>query len=166
MPSQISNQLKSQSLNDVLSSAFKQVGGPVYPDATSSDSLLDLVAVVNAFQATHMVAYGNAIPDSGTGYMHTLTSDNPEDVVAPLNNQCVRLNAVSVTNAGGAAPIQVNLHIGATLLSAVTVGPSESIAVLLNNQITLSKGQTLTATQVSGTATDITVDASAVLTCQ
>jgi len=166
MDNSIGNQLKSQSLDDVLSSAFKQVGGRVFPDLSATKPLLDLVAIVNAYQATHMVAYGNPIPDTGAGYSTTLSGDGLNTVIAPLNNQCVRLNALSVTNGGGAAPIVVNILLGDTLVVNVTAGPNEIIAVPLTSiPFTLSKGQTLTAIKISGTAADITVNASTVLTC-
>jgi len=163
--SELANQLNSQSLDNVLPEAFKQVGGRVFPDSRSFQPLLDLVAIVDAYRATHLLAYGGVIPNSGTAYVTTLSGDGLNDVVAPSSTESITINGISVLNTGG-SPIACNLLLGDTLLASVTVGPAESIAmsqVMTSGlPLTLSKGQTLAAIKVSGTSTDITINVSAV----
>tara|TARA_R110002012_G_scaffold211793_3_gene382731 strand:- start:150 stop:668 length:519 start_codon:yes stop_codon:yes gene_type:complete len=164
--SELANQLNSQSLDNVLPEAFKQVGGRVFPDSRSFQPLLDLVAIVDAYRATHLLAYGGVIPNSGTAYATTLSGDGLNEVLAPAATETIQINALSVTNTGGAAPVVCNLLLGDTLLANVTVGPSESTSLsqlmATGLPMTLSKGQSLAAIKVSGTSADITVNVSAV----
>jgi len=167
MGTTVANQLKSQSLDNVLSSAFKQVGGRVFPDLSSSQPLLDLVAIVSAYQATHLVAFGNAIPDTGAGQSLALSGDAPNTILEASNNEVLQLNAVSCENTGG-APIVAALYLGPAQLANVAVNPGEHANFGLfspNSQISISKGQSLTAIKVQGTSADITIHTSVVNTC-
>jgi len=165
--SELGNQLNSQTLEQVLASTFNTVGGRVYPDLRSETGLLDFIAVVNAWRATHAQAYGGVIPDSGTAYSVSASStDSPVDLVAPSNNEVVVVNAISVTNAGGAAPIPYQVKLGDTILAAGEALPALSTPVTLQYAVSVSKGQTLTITATSGTATDLTAHASGVKSCQ
>ena len=165
--SELGNQLNSQNLDTVLASTFNTVGGRVFPDLRSETGLLDFIAVVNAWRATHAQAYGGIIPDTGTAYSVTAGStDTPVDLVAASNNEVVVVNAISVTNAGGAAPVVFALKLGNTILALGDAAPSQSTPVALQYPISISKGQTLTITATSGTATDLTAHASGVKSCQ
>ena len=102
MSSEIANQLKSQSLGDVLASTFNTVGGRVFPDLLASQSLADLVKVVDSYRATHAPLYGNPLPNTGTAY--TAVGEGSEaivDLIAPSDNEVVNVNAMSLKNAGG-----------------------------------------------------------------
>ena len=46
--SEVANQLKSQTLDEVISTSFNTVGGRVFPDLNASLDILDLVKIVNA----------------------------------------------------------------------------------------------------------------------
>ena len=92
MSSEIANQLKSQSLGDVLASTFNTVGGRVFPDLLASQSLADLVKVVDSYRATHAPLYGNSLPNTGTAY--TAVGEGSEaivDVIAPSDNEVLFL---------------------------------------------------------------------------
>ena len=163
---EIGNQLKSQSLDEVLPSAFKQVGGRVFPDALALTPLLDLIRIVDAYRATHTPSYGNVIQNSGEAYAVTLAGDGLTGIVDPTSTEVIKINSISVTNGGGAAPIVLNLQVGDSLLANVTCAPLETVSVSqlvagLNGLI-LSKGQSLAAIKVSGTATDMSINVSAV----
>jgi len=165
--SELGNQLNSQDLDTVLASTFNTVGGRVFPDLRSETGLLDFIAVVNAWRATHAQAYGAVISDTGTAYSVSPSStDSPVDLVAAQNNEVIVVNAISVTNAGGAAPITYQLKLGDTILAVGDAVPADSTAVALQYAISVSKGQTLTVTATSGTATDLTAHASGVKSCQ
>jgi hypothetical protein len=165
--SELGNQLNSQDLDTVLASTFKTVGGRVFPDLRSETGLLDFIAVVNAWRSTHAQAYGGVIPDTGTAYsVSTSSTDSPVDLVAASNNEVVVVNAISVTNAGGSAPIAFLVKLGDTVLAAADAVPASSLPVALQFPVSVSKGQTLTVTATSGTATDLTAHASGVKSCQ
>ena len=164
MDSPVANQLNSQSLDNVLSSVFKQVGGRVFPDSSSTPSLTDLVSIVDAFRATHLLSYGNAIPNTGVGVKVTLSGDASNDIIVTPDNQCLQVNAISVLNGGG-APAACDIFLGETLIARIDLPPSTHVVPPLYLPLTLSNGQTLTAIKVSGTASDITVNVSTVNTC-
>ena len=72
------NLLKSQTLDDVNPSAFKQVAGVVYPDEHAKEDLSDFVEVVHSYQATHLPAYGHSIPRSFASGSTTMSSGSAE----------------------------------------------------------------------------------------
>ena len=165
--SELGNQLNSQDLDTVLASTFKTVGGRVFPDLRSETGLLDFIAVVNAWRSTHAQAYGGVIPDTGTAYsVSTSSTDSPVDLVAAANNEVVVVNAISVTNAGGSAPIAFLVKLGDTVLAAADSVPASSLPVALQFPVSVSTGETLTVTATRGTATDWPATASGVKSCQ
>tara|TARA_R110000824_G_scaffold177651_2_gene357182 strand:+ start:2437 stop:2940 length:504 start_codon:yes stop_codon:yes gene_type:complete len=166
MSSEIANQLKSQSLGDVLASTFNTVGGRVFPDLLASQSLADLVKVVDSYRATHAPLYGNPLPNTGTAY--TAVGEGSEaivDLIAPSDNEVVNVNAMSLKNAGGAAPVVVNVFVGATQVHTEAVAPGVTTTVTTVSGLSLSKGQSLTIQVASGTASDLTANASGVKSC-
>jgi len=161
--SEVANQLKSQTLDEVISTSFNTVGGRVFPDLNASLDILDLVKIVDSWRATHVQTYGNPIPDTGTAFSVSPSStDSPADLIAPANNEVIYVNGVSLSNGGGGA-IEYRLKLDAVLLSTGAVPPGEALAIQdFNQQLILAKGQTLTITATSGTATDLTALASGV----
>jgi len=160
--SEVANQLKSQTLDEVISTSFNTVGGRVFPDLNASLDILDLVKIVDSWRATHAQTYGNPIPDTGTGYSVSPSStDSPVDLVAPANNEVIHVNGISFRNSGS-GPVGYQLRLGDVLLEEGAVGPGADAATVGIFQLQLSKGQTLTITATSGTATDLTAFASGV----
>jgi len=161
--SEVANQLKSQTLDEVIATAFNTVGGRVFPDLNASVDILDLVKIVDSWRATHVQTYGNPIPDTGISYSVSPSStDSPADLVAAANNEVIHINGISLRN-GGAGLVGYQLRLGDVLLSVGQVPPGEDQAVAdFYQQLILAKGQTLTITATSGTATDLTAFASGV----
>lgn len=161
--SEVANQLKSQTLDEVISTSFNTVGGRVFPDLNASLDILDLVKIVDSWRATHAQTYGNPIPDAAVSYSVSPSStDTPVDLCAPANNEVIRINGISFRN-GGAGPVEYALRLGDVLLETGAVGPSsDAPTTTLYQTLILSKGQTLTITATSGTATDLTAFASGV----
>lgn len=150
--STIRNQLKSQDLDTVIPSAFKQVGGVVYPDRSAIVALNDLFQIVNAYRSVHAVTYGNAIPNTGQ------VAEGIEDGqgLAATDNQVIQVNSISVTNAGLGA-LEVTISIGDCQLFAGAIPPSASIGKSdLQGifPITIVKGAALKFVVTSGTASD------------
>jgi len=160
---EIVNQLKSQSLDDVLASAFKQVGGAVFPDARALASLGELIHIVEAWRATHAISYGSPIPNEGTTYIASpAVVDTPTDLVAPSTTESVLVTAISTVNSGG-APVIGTITLGdGVLLTTFAANPGASDPVALPYPLWVTKGAVLSATVTSGTPGDVTVKASAV----
>lgn len=150
--SDIRNQLKSQSLDQVLPSAFKQVGGVVFPDASATINLNDLFQIVNSYRAVHAPSYGQSIPNTG------LTAEGIEDGggLEPADNEAYKILAIQASNGGG-APVEFTLTVGDVLLTAGAIPPAGSIGV---NELPaifpmpIVKGNALKFTVTSGTASD------------
>jgi len=169
--SELGNQLNSQTLDEVLASTFKTVGGRVFPDQRSQLGLADFIAVVTAWQKTHSQTYGNVLPNSGSANAGDFGSSTAFELVAAEDNEVIRINGISIDNAGG-DPAVVSILIGGnTVLARVDVPPAAAGGTVASTQIIsssiiISKGQNLTANLVSGTGSDITVNVSTVKTCQ
>ena len=169
--SELGNQLNSQTLSEVLASTFTTVGGRVFPDTRSQQGLSDFIAVVTAWQKTHAQTYGNVLPNTGAGNAGDFGSTTAFELVAAEDNEVIRINGISIDNAGG-DPAVVSILIGGnTVLARVDVPPAAAGGTVASTQIIsspiiISKGQNLTASLVSGTGSDITVNVSTVKCCQ
>ena len=153
--SDIRNQLKSQSLDQVLPSAFKQVGGVVFPDNSAVMNLNDLAQIVDSYRSVHAVAYGSPIPNTGA----VKTGIENGEGLEPLDNEAYNILAISATNGGGAAPLEIEITISDVKVYAGALAPNQTIglgdlpAVF---PLTLVKGNALKFVVTSGTATDLT----------
>jgi len=101
MQNDLRNQLKSQTLDEVNPSAFKQVGGVVFPDATAARNLNDFMEIVNAYKAVHLPTNGTLpIPRSTTVEQVTLT-DSKQDVtlLTAANDEVLEIISISARNA-------------------------------------------------------------------
>lgn len=150
--SDIRNQLKSQSLDQVLPSAFKQVGGVVFPDASATINLNDLFQIVNSYRAVHAPSYGQSIPNTG------LRAEGIEDGggLEPADNEAFKILAIQVSNGGG-APVEYQLTVGDVLVVAGAIPPTGTVGV---NELpamfpfTIVKGNPIKFTVTSGTPSD------------
>jgi hypothetical protein len=163
--SAIRNQLKSQSLDTVIPSAFKQVGGVVFPDTSAVMNLNDLTQIVNSYRSVHAIAYGSPIPNTGT----VKTGIENGEGLEPLDNEAYNVLAISATNGGGAAPLEVEITISDVKMYAGAIPPNQTIGLGDLPAIfpfTLVKGNALKFTVTSGTATDLTAKVAYNKTCQ
>lgn len=157
---EIINQLKSQNLDDVLPTSFKQVGGVVFPDARALPDLGDLSEIVKAWGATHAPAGGNPIPSTGASYSASpVATDTAVDLVAPAATEVVVVTAISTDNAG-VAPIIGFVSIGGAAALSFTASPATNDEPMqLQFPYSVAKGAVMQVTVTSGTATDLTVNA-------
>lgn len=169
--SEIANQLNSQNLDTVLASTFGTVGGRTFPDARSSDGLADLRDIVNAYRATHLVAYGNILPSSGVSYAIQPANSTPTDLITPGSQEVIHLNALSFYNESLGVPAEITLSVGDAVVSTqIVVGPNSTlswtdiIGFSLPN-IVLSAGQSLIVNITAGESEKTTVTASATKSC-
>lgn len=163
--SEVGNQLKSQSLAEVLSTSFTTVGNRVFPDTGASQSILDLILVVDSWRATHLTSYGSVAPNTGTGYTGTgVSTGDLFDLVSVSDNEVVRLNGVSIENIDSST-IGFEIVLGDTLLHKADVAANTHVAIEGLNTIVVSKGQALQVRPTSGTANRLNAYATGAKTC-
>tara|TARA_Y100000401_G_C8325021_1_gene227689 strand:- start:816 stop:1316 length:501 start_codon:yes stop_codon:yes gene_type:complete len=165
--SEISNQLKSQTLGNVVQPSFRTVGSRVFPDLNASNDILDLVKIVDSWRSTHAQTYGNVLPNSGKG----VAFDGTQDIIlAPADNEAIEITGISLENAGvGNIGYELSFGDGASfsaLLNLGTMSSGEKLAIPDLLGIKLSKGYDLRLTVTSGTAIDLIGNISYVFTCQ
>jgi len=129
--SEISNQLKSQTLGDVSASSFGTVGGRVFPDLGATADFLDLIKIVDAYRATHNPNYGTHIPGSGAmSFQEGAAGINTfKDLAAPtddlfLPKKTYKLLGMSVTNLGsGSLSVDCGITNGSDFIKLSNVSP-------------------------------------------
>ena len=157
----IQNQLKSQSLEAVDPSAFKQVGGVIFPDSTANMDMARLASIVEAFQAVHSPNFGQPVPQTG---------DNPsvvgsENLLVLTGNQVSLVQFISITNSGG-APVEVSIQLGGTTILSVSVGPTSTEANTNLGAFYVDSKLSLAVAVDSGTASGVTTTAVTMRVCQ
>lgn len=165
--SEIANQLKSQTLGDVIAPAFETVGSRVFPDLNSTTDILDLIKIVDSWRATHVQTYGNVLPNSGQG----VAFDGTQDLILSANdNEVVKITGISFENTG-LSNIEYNLLFGdganfAALIytNAIASGETQIVQDLVSTIV--SKGYDLRLQVTSGGASDLIGNISYCYTCQ
>ena len=150
---EIRQQLRNQSLEDLITSSIKTVGNRIYPDDMAVIDLLALSQIVDAWRSTHVQTYGNVLPN--TGVLAESIADGGG--IEPANNQVIDITAISVANGGGAAPIEFELRIGDLPIYGGAIPPSSTTKSSEFGAIfplTLSKGLALKFVVTSGTSSD------------
>ena len=149
---EIRNQFKNQSLNVLVPSSIKAVGGRVFPDQPAVVDLEAFKSVVQSWQGVHVPTYGDAII-AGTGGV--VSQGGAGELLQATANQVYRVQSIHLSNAGG-APIVAEVTLGGAPVTSTTtgiIGPTESTLILgpffadLNLQLAVSV--------VSGTASDL-----------
>ena len=165
--SEIANQLKSQTLGDVIATSFETVRSRVYPDINASNDILDLIKIVDSWRATHAQTYGQVLPNSGKGLSFDGTTDT---LLSPSDNEVIEITALSLENSG-LADIGYQLSFGdglsfEAIFNLGTLSAGEIVAFSDFKNLKVSKGYTLNLTLTSGTATDLLGNIAYVNTCQ
>ncbi len=149
MRDELRNLLKSQDLNTVNPSAFKQVGGVVFPDQEAAMSLADFGTIVEAFRAVHLPAYGQAIPQSAK----TSSITNNGDLLSVSGNTVAVVQAIEIETSGS-DPATCNVELNGVMLVAATADPLGAAAVTLPYPVVVDSAGTLS---VTGSSADLTL---------
>jgi len=159
----IQNQLKSQSLDTVKPSAFKQVGGVIFPDSTANMDMAKLSSIVEAFQSVHSPNYGQPIPQ--TSQINSATGN--ETILTLTGNEVALVSALTLVNGGG-APMVVQIKVGAMIVAAVTLDPAATAAAIPQSMpsLYLDSLNALSVNVTSGTAGELTTTALSMRVCQ
>lgn len=164
--SELGNQFKSQTLDEVIATSFNTVGGRVFPDLNSQTGLKDFIAIVKAWQQTHVQAFGAPLPNSGYAISGSgATLGDKETIASAQDNEVIVIQALSCINAGAGA-VGYEIKLGDTLIASGTKTAGSATIITLNFPLYISKGQDLTITPTSGTPTDLVFDATAIKTVQ
>lgn len=154
----IQEQLRNQTLDTIVSSAFKQVGGVVYPDAASNANLKSLKSIVDSWRAVHTPTYASVIPSTATKVIHDPTIVGAfETVYSPSANQVIQVQALQVTNSS-VAPVQFQVGLNDTACYLGTVDPTGTAIVPVNQLPLFTNGQgSLAFQQTDGSVGDISI---------
>lgn len=149
---EIRQQLRNQSLEDLLSTSIKTVGGRIFPDDLAVIDMDALNQIVSTWQSTHVPAYGQVLPNSGSLVEGIADGGGYE----PSDNEVVDILAIDAAN-GGASPIEFTISIGDLAIINSALPPnggvtSSELGALF--PLTLSKGLALKFTVTNGTPSD------------
>lgn len=149
---EIRQQLRNQSLENLLIPTLNTVGDRIFPDDLAVLDLEALNQIVNSWRSTHAATYGNVLPNTG------VIAEGIEDGqgISAGDNEVLEIVAISAANAGG-APINISVRIGDVVLFNGIVDPTNGLtsgdlgSVL---PITLSKPLSLKFVVTGGTSAD------------
>jgi hypothetical protein len=148
---EIRQQLRNQSLEDLLVTSINTVGDRIYPDDMAVLDMEALSQIVDAWRSTHAVAYGNVQPNAG------VLAEGIADGggIAPGNNEVIDIVACSFANGGG-APVEVSMRLGDLPIINIAVPPTGVTSSELGAifPITLSSNLSLKFVVTSGTSSD------------
>ena len=124
----------------------------MFPDDLSVDDQLALRQIVDAWQAVHVPSLGSPIAQSGT----TVTKDGAGELLEPATNTVYQIQAISLTNSGGAAPVVATPQLnGVPFISTdqTTIAPSSTVAI--KGPWNIDKNLPMSIVVASGTASDL-----------
>ena len=162
MPSQFNNLIQSKSIATITPQQILDAGEPVFFDVMTSADIASINRLIQSYSRIHAPTYGQPIPQSGL--VSSLVGVG-ELLVATINEIRTVL-AVSITNAGGAAPIIGTLTLGGMFIANYAADPSSTTAIPLPAGIFSSRHLPIAVTVTSGTASDLTTDVASLLVVQ
>jgi len=98
--SQLRNQLKDLTFDQITAGNLQQVGGRVFADAASRENVNDLVNVQSAWSAVHLPTFGHLIPQTGLVEGFPLSNVGETTILEPANNEVYEIWGLNVKNAG------------------------------------------------------------------
>ena len=150
---EIRQQLRNQTLQDLLTTTIKTVGDRIFPDDMAVLDLEALNQIVNSWRSTHAASYAQVLPNSGA------IAEGIEDGqgISAGDNQVIEILGISLANAGG-VPIDISIQLGDLILLAGVVPPTGTSASELSSilPMTLTKGVDLKFVVTGGTGSDFT----------
>lgn len=152
---EIRQQLRNQTLEDLLISSINTVGDRIYPDDMAVLDMEALTQIVDSWRSTHAITYGQVLPN--TGVIAEGISDGGG--LEPLDNQVIDIIAISLANSGG-APVEVTVSLGdLPIAQGVAVPPTglpsgELVNSGLQFPLTLSRPLAIKFTVTNGTSSD------------
>ena len=149
---EIRQQLRNQSLEDLQISSINTVGDRIFPDDMAVLDMEALSQIVDAWRSTHSINYAQVLPNTGAIAEGIVDGGGIE----PGTNQVIDIVAIDLSNSGG-TPVEVQVKLGDLIVFAGAIPPNgttTSIEVGAIFPLTLSKGIALKFGVTSGTASD------------
>ena len=148
---EIRQQLRNQSFEDLLITSINTVGDRIFPDDLAVLDMEALTQIVSTWRSTHVPSYGNVLPNSGV--LAEGIADGSG--IAPGDNEVIDVVAIALANAGG-APVEVSVRLGDLPLVNIAVPPTGTTSSELGAifPLTLSKSLALKFVVTSGTSAD------------
>tara|TARA_Y100000361_G_C11159946_1_gene346620 strand:- start:3222 stop:3761 length:540 start_codon:yes stop_codon:yes gene_type:complete len=176
---ELRNLLKSQNLDTVQPTAFKQVGGVVFPDQMASRDLKDFDEIVKGFRSVHIPYFGHEIP-STNGYSETsVSSATTTKILTPNVNETVVVKALELTSAESGTSVVMRLEhdsnslVISTDLTLTQNVPTAIVGVNLKSntppfdeEIKISYPYSLSVQTISGGTVDLAVKMLTIKTSQ
>lgn len=145
---ELRNLLKSQDLNTVNPSAFKQVGGSVFPDQQAAFSLADFGSIVDAFRSVHLPTYGSPIPQSSKN-----ASVNGDGTLLSVSgNEVAVVQAIQISTVG-VDPSECTVSVNGVVLTLASADPAQTSPVVLPYPLVVDSASPITITQSSSDLT-------------
>jgi len=127
--SELQNQLKNQSLDELLPSSLKEVAGVVFPDERADMDLNTFASIVDHWRSVHVPSYGQ--PIAGTVETKQITG---AEGFFPASNEVYKLQGFTFENTSpqsvvfnfkvGSFPILANTTVAGNASSTPTLLPS------------------------------------------
>ena len=148
---EIRQQLRNQSLENLLITSINTVGDRVYPDDMAVLDMEALCQIVSTWRATHTATFGQVLPNTGA----IAEGIGDGEGVSVGDNEVLDIVAVSMANAGG-APINISVRLGDLVLIDAAIPPTGTSSSELGTlfPMTLSKGLSLKFVVTGGTSAD------------
>jgi len=148
---EIRQQLRNQTLENLLITETNTVGDRIFPDDMAVLDMEALQQIVSAWRATHTATFGQVLPN--TGVIAEGIGDGQG--VSIGDNEVLEVVAISMANAGG-APINISIQLGDLVLFVGAIPPTGTSSSELGSlfPLTLSKGLTLKFIVTGGTGSD------------
>ena len=149
---EIRQQLRNQSLEDLQTSTINTVGDRIFPDDLAVIDMEALNQIVRTWRSTHSINYGQVLPN--TGAIAEGIADGGG--VSVGDNEVLELVGISCANAGG-VPIGISIRLGDCVLINTIVDPTNGLSTSDLGSLlpmSLSKGLSLKFVVTSGTAGD------------
>jgi len=148
---EIRQQLRNQSLENLLITQTNQVGDRIFPDDMAVLDMEALQQIVSAWRATHTATFGQVLPNTGA----IAEGIGDGQGISIGDNEVIEVVGLSMANAGG-APINISVQLGDMVLFVGVIPPtgtpSSELGALF--PLTLSKGLTLKFIVTGGTGSD------------
>lgn len=111
--SSIRDALQGQTLAVINPSDFVSQGGQLYYSLDSSTNQSDIHTMIRTFQAAHLPALGQHIPQSSFGQTTNCSGDSATTLTNPENNEVWKLLAVECSNSSlSAVTVKLEVTVG------------------------------------------------------
>lgn len=131
-PTEFRRPFLTTTLDNLTAEIVKSSGGRIFVDSKENKNLEDIHFLIEAWRGVHAPTYGALIPNSSE--IHTKVGTGGDGAIfTPSPNVSYDWAACSVTNSGGAAPIEIEIALtdGAAIVAIETVAVAPSTTTSL-----------------------------------